>query len=44
MNKCKRCKVEIVDDTDVCPLCENIVTKDGIIEKIAMKSPIRIIK
>ena len=28
MNKCKRCKVEIVDDTDVCPLCENIVTKD----------------
>lgn len=28
MNRCKRCKVEIVDDTDVCPLCGNIVTKD----------------
>lgn len=28
MNKCKRCNIEIVDDTDVCPLCGNIVTKD----------------
>lgn len=28
MNKCKRCKIEIVDNTDVCPLCGNVVTKD----------------
>lgn len=28
MNKCKRCKVEIVDDTEVCPLCGNVVTRE----------------
>ncbi|MCD7824485.1 MAG: DUF6320 domain-containing protein [Clostridiaceae bacterium] len=29
MNQCKRCGVEIVDDTAVCPLCETILTTDG---------------
>ncbi len=29
MNKCKRCKVQILDDTDVCPLCGNVVTREG---------------
>lgn len=28
MSKCKRCQIEIADDTDVCPLCNNIITKD----------------
>lgn len=27
MNKCKRCMVEIVDDTEICPLCGNVVTR-----------------
>ena len=29
MNKCKRCNVQIVDDTEICPLCGNVVTKEG---------------
>ena len=29
MNKCKRCNVQIVDDTEVCPLCGNVVTREG---------------
>lgn len=30
MNKCKRCNVQIVDDTEICPLCGNVVTRgDG---------------
>lgn len=28
MSTCKRCQIEIADDTDVCPLCDNIITKD----------------
>lgn len=28
MNHCKKCQVDIADDTSVCPLCENILTKD----------------
>lgn len=28
MNHCKKCRVDIADDTSVCPLCENILTKD----------------
>lgn len=29
MNKCKRCNIQIINDTEVCPLCGNVVTKDG---------------
>lgn len=29
MNKCKRCNIQIVDDTEICPLCGNVVTKAG---------------
>lgn len=29
MNKCKRCNVRIVDDTEICPLCGNVVTREG---------------
>lgn len=28
MSKCKRCQVEIMDDTTICPLCNTILTKD----------------
>lgn len=29
VNKCKRCNVQILDDTEICPLCGNVVTKEG---------------
>ncbi len=29
MNKCKRCNVHILDNTEICPLCGNVVTKEG---------------
>lgn len=29
MNRCKRCGVQIVDDTEICPLCGNVVTREG---------------
>lgn len=27
MNRCKRCKVDVMDDVDVCPLCDTVLTK-----------------
>ena len=29
MSKCKICKVNILDKTDTCPLCQNILENDG---------------
>lgn len=29
MNRCKRCDIQIVNDTEVCPLCGNVLTKEG---------------
>ena len=28
MSYCKHCKVEILDETDTCPLCKNILTDE----------------
>lgn len=28
MNRCKRCGVQVVDDTQVCPLCRTVLTQD----------------
>ena len=38
MNKCKRCKIEIMDDSIVCPLCNGVLerTSDDTSEKSAM--------
>ena len=30
MNKCKKCNVVILDDTDRCPLCKHVLESDGI--------------
>ena len=30
MSRCKRCKVDILDNTDKCPLCNNVLEWDGI--------------
>lgn len=37
MSKCKNCHVEILDDTDICPLCRCVVEPDGL--KTAEKYP-----
>ena len=29
MSKCLRCNVNILDDTEKCPLCRNVITKDN---------------
>lgn len=28
MNRCKRCRVEILDNTEICPLCGNALTRE----------------
>ena len=30
MNKCKKCNVVILDDTDRCPFCKHVLESDGI--------------
>ena len=30
MSRCRVCKVEILDKTDKCPLCKNVLEWDGI--------------
>ncbi len=29
MSKCKKCNVEIMDETDICPLCQNVLEESG---------------
>ena len=29
MNSCRNCQIEIVDDAMICPLCKNVLVKDG---------------
>ena len=29
MRKCRNCKVEILDDTSVCPLCSSVLEASG---------------
>lgn len=29
MSKCKMCKMEILDKTDTCPLCQHVLERDG---------------
>ena len=29
MSKCAKCGIEILDNTDMCPLCHSVVTKDA---------------
>lgn len=28
MSRCRQCEVEIMDDTQICPLCKNVIEKD----------------
>lgn len=37
MNKCQKCNVIIMDDTDRCPLCQHVLESDG--EKMANRYP-----
>lgn len=27
MNHCKRCNIDIIDNTEVCPLCDHVLTQ-----------------
>ena len=38
MNRCKRCGVRVMDDTQICPLCHGVLTQETTEENITKKA------
>ncbi len=32
MSRCKKCNIEVLDKTDKCPLCHQVLEKDGVVQ------------